>query len=395
MWSPSFVPKPKDWPSYVDVVGTFFDNTGSAALTNGPSPAAAAQGRFSSKKPSIKAGYAEVASGATADGAVPTPQTVETSTASSPTPSVAVSPVVESQFKPPEALLQFLESGPPPIFVGFGSMVVKDLEGLISKFLEGAALVGVRIIVQLGWSEISNQRFLELALQAQLRASMVHDAEDFNDRLCKSVIFPSAPAVGLGEGSIPGSSAFSTAAALAKAGLTPGVPGIGQISSEQGSMVDLAMSVRSVESSSPAEEVESNPDDSTLDGEGLLSGISTGMGRDGSVGIASNMYTSSITATSAPQSVSKVSDKTSTNTEDREFDSSPISTPERPSGRHKSGDRGSRLSGGVAAEDAESGKGSGLGKWLLGAAASLKKSLTSGSVSLALRCSALVCSFRV
>ena len=33
-----------------------------------------------------------------------------------------------SSFKPPEALTEFLDTGPPPIYIGFGNIVINDLD---------------------------------------------------------------------------------------------------------------------------------------------------------------------------------------------------------------------------------------------------------------------------
>ena len=42
MWSPAFVPKPKDWPDHVDIVGTFFDTAILSATDTATATAAAA-----------------------------------------------------------------------------------------------------------------------------------------------------------------------------------------------------------------------------------------------------------------------------------------------------------------------------------------------------------------
>ena len=90
MWSPTFVPKPADWPSWCVVAGTY----------------------------SLKQG------GKSFDA---------------------------SKF---EALSAWLRSGPPPIFVGFGSMVIKQPEELASMIVEAARRAQRRVLVQSGWSKI-------------------------------------------------------------------------------------------------------------------------------------------------------------------------------------------------------------------------------------------------
>jgi len=54
------------------------------------------------------------------------------------------------------------------IYLGFGSMQLGDnnlMERVVAVFLEAAASLGAKIIVQLGWTAITKEKFLELALQ--------------------------------------------------------------------------------------------------------------------------------------------------------------------------------------------------------------------------------------
>jgi UDP-glucoronosyl and UDP-glucosyl transferase len=90
MWSPSFVPKPLDWPEQCRVVGTF-----SLPKTSGHVDTAA---------------FAEA--------------------------------------------IAWLESGPKPVFIGFGSMVIKDTTRLATIIREAARRSGSRIIVQSSWSKL-------------------------------------------------------------------------------------------------------------------------------------------------------------------------------------------------------------------------------------------------
>jgi sterol 3beta-glucosyltransferase len=54
-------------------------------------------------------------------------------------------------YQPPEDLVQFLEAGPPPIYVGFGSIVVEKPE-MLTKIIFGAVKrAGVRALVSQGW----------------------------------------------------------------------------------------------------------------------------------------------------------------------------------------------------------------------------------------------------
>ncbi|KAF6260083.1 hypothetical protein COO60DRAFT_931819 [Scenedesmus sp. NREL 46B-D3] len=59
-----------------------------------------------------------------------------------------------SSWQPPEELLQFLGAGAPPIYVGFGSMVVQDPQQLVCMVRQAAAALpaGQRVILCTGWS---------------------------------------------------------------------------------------------------------------------------------------------------------------------------------------------------------------------------------------------------
>ena len=58
-------------------------------------------------------------------------------------------------WSPPLALLEFLQSGSPPVFVGFGSMVSRKPEETTDLVLQAIALTGQRAILQSGWSGLS------------------------------------------------------------------------------------------------------------------------------------------------------------------------------------------------------------------------------------------------
>ncbi|MQS15048.1 glycosyltransferase family 1 protein [Streptomyces kaniharaensis] len=61
-------------------------------------------------------------------------------------------PPHEPQWQPPARLLDFLAAGPPPVFVGFGSLVVPDPERLTATVLTAVRAARVRAILQSGWS---------------------------------------------------------------------------------------------------------------------------------------------------------------------------------------------------------------------------------------------------
>lgn len=60
-------------------------------------------------------------------------------------------------WSPPLALLEFLQSGSPPVFIGFGSMVSRNPEETTDLVLQAIALTGQRAILQSGWSGLSKR----------------------------------------------------------------------------------------------------------------------------------------------------------------------------------------------------------------------------------------------
>ncbi|KXH28783.1 hypothetical protein CNYM01_10606 [Colletotrichum nymphaeae SA-01] len=60
----------------------------------------------------------------------------------------------EPFYKPPADLDAFLSVGPPPLYVGFGSIVVDDPGRLTDVMLEAAGSCGIRVIISRGWSKL-------------------------------------------------------------------------------------------------------------------------------------------------------------------------------------------------------------------------------------------------
>lgn len=56
-----------------------------------------------------------------------------------------------SSFEPPEDLVRFLDAGEPPIYIGFGSIVVDDPDKFTKMIFEAVEKVGVRALVSKGW----------------------------------------------------------------------------------------------------------------------------------------------------------------------------------------------------------------------------------------------------
>jgi len=94
MWSPTFVPKPFDWPKQCRVVGTFVTKQKSGDHFD-------------------------------------------------------TSPFAD--------LCEWLANGPRPIFVGFGSMVIQDPEKLVSVIRKASLSTGCRVVVKSGWTKLDVQ----------------------------------------------------------------------------------------------------------------------------------------------------------------------------------------------------------------------------------------------
>ncbi|WQF82470.1 Putative UDP-glucuronosyl/UDP-glucosyltransferase, Glycosyltransferase family 28 [Colletotrichum destructivum] len=60
-------------------------------------------------------------------------------------------------YTPPPDLKAFLEAGPPPIYIGFGSIVVGGIEGLMTMVLSAIKATGVRAIISRGWSNLTGE----------------------------------------------------------------------------------------------------------------------------------------------------------------------------------------------------------------------------------------------
>ncbi|KAG5926857.1 hypothetical protein E4U53_002970 [Claviceps sorghi] len=56
-----------------------------------------------------------------------------------------------SSFQPPKPLLDFLDAGEPPIYIGFGSIVVDDADRFTELIFEAVQKAGVRALVSRGW----------------------------------------------------------------------------------------------------------------------------------------------------------------------------------------------------------------------------------------------------
>ena len=64
-------------------------------------------------------------------------------------------PATSPRWRPDPELTDFLSAGPPPVFVGFGSLAVGSGEQLGPVILDAIREAGVRAVVQSGWAELS------------------------------------------------------------------------------------------------------------------------------------------------------------------------------------------------------------------------------------------------
>ena len=62
-----------------------------------------------------------------------------------------------SSFKPPETLAEFLDAGEPPVYIGFGSIVVDDPDKFTSLIFEAVKKAGVRALVSKGWGGLGSE----------------------------------------------------------------------------------------------------------------------------------------------------------------------------------------------------------------------------------------------
>jgi UDP:flavonoid glycosyltransferase YjiC (YdhE family) len=61
------------------------------------------------------------------------------------------------QYTPPHELDEFLRAGPPPIYIGFGSIVIDDPENMTAILLAAVKATGVRAIISRGWSKLGGE----------------------------------------------------------------------------------------------------------------------------------------------------------------------------------------------------------------------------------------------
>jgi sterol 3beta-glucosyltransferase len=69
------------------------------------------------------------------------------------------------EWQPPDKLLRFLDAGQPPIFIGFGSMPIRDPATTTAVILEALRHSGQRGVMQAGWAGIAGQELPDNVLK--------------------------------------------------------------------------------------------------------------------------------------------------------------------------------------------------------------------------------------
>jgi sterol 3beta-glucosyltransferase len=59
------------------------------------------------------------------------------------------------RWQPPKDLLRFLDDGPPPVYVGFGSVVARDPDLLTRLVLQAGQIAKQRLVLLSGWGALS------------------------------------------------------------------------------------------------------------------------------------------------------------------------------------------------------------------------------------------------
>lgn len=60
-------------------------------------------------------------------------------------------------FTPPADLAAFLQSGPPPVYIGFGSIVIEDPLAMTATLVKAVRSWGGRAIISRGWSKLGEE----------------------------------------------------------------------------------------------------------------------------------------------------------------------------------------------------------------------------------------------
>ncbi|KAI8852334.1 hypothetical protein BC829DRAFT_73814 [Chytridium lagenaria] len=79
-----------------------------------------------------------------------------------------------SNYTPPPDLVEFLNAGPPPVYIGFGSIVVDDPDALTQVIFDAVEKAGVRALVSKGWGGLGGEQ-LQVPSSVYLIGNCPHD----------------------------------------------------------------------------------------------------------------------------------------------------------------------------------------------------------------------------
>ena len=63
----------------------------------------------------------------------------------------------QPSYQPPTDLADFLKAGPPPIYIGFGSIVIDDPTSLTQTLFKVISILNIRALISRGWGGLSSQ----------------------------------------------------------------------------------------------------------------------------------------------------------------------------------------------------------------------------------------------
>lgn len=79
-----------------------------------------------------------------------------------------------SSYSPPPGLASFLVAGPPPVYIGFGSIVIDDPDGMTKLIFEAVKQSGQRALISKGWGGIGAES-LRVPENVFMMGSCPHD----------------------------------------------------------------------------------------------------------------------------------------------------------------------------------------------------------------------------
>jgi sterol 3beta-glucosyltransferase len=80
---------------------------------------------------------------------------------------------LQTNYKPPQDLLDFLAAGPPPVYIGFGSIVVDDPKTLGKNVIDAVIQSGQRALISPGWAKLGEG--MDLPPTIKLIGAAPHD----------------------------------------------------------------------------------------------------------------------------------------------------------------------------------------------------------------------------